>query len=87
MSAFDLICGKAREIVGSDIVTTGNEDSCSWQQRHFKAKASSPQNYVVPCLTDNREFTKSKPRSTVTATGTSLNKRINEQNNGCASAL
>ena len=33
---------------------------------------------------DNREF---KITTTATATGTSLNKRFNEQNNGCARAL
>ena len=32
----------------------------------------------------SREF---KKTTTATATGTSLNKRINEQNNGCARAL
>ena len=33
---------------------------------------------------DNKEF---KITTTATATGTSLNKRFNEQNNGCARAL
>ena len=38
----------------------------------------------VPSVYNNREF---KKATTATATATSLNKRFNEQNNGCAPAL
>ena len=31
LSAFDVISSKARGIVGNDIVTIGNKESCPWQ--------------------------------------------------------
>ena len=42
------------------------------------------QNIVDMIVDSIREF---KITTTATATGTSLNKRFNEQNNGCARAL
>ena len=46
---------------------------------------------VGHCLRDDGTETKNirefKITTTATATGTSLNKRFNEQNNGCARAL
>jgi len=39
---FEVIRSKAREIVGDDIVTIGNEEIYLLQHRNFKAKLSSP---------------------------------------------
>ena len=55
-----------------DLVTVGK---CCF---HFSRGLGSVADY------DNREF---KKTTTATATGTSLNKRFNEQNNRCARAL
>ena len=38
----DVISRKAHEIVGDDIVTTGNEESCPRRYRNFMSKTSPP---------------------------------------------
>ena len=44
LSDFDV----AREIAGNARVTNGNEESCTWKHRNFKAKVSLLKSFVMP---------------------------------------
>jgi len=55
LSAFDVIGGNAHKIVGDNIVTTGNEESCLWQHHHFNPRLCR-QSFVPPYSTDNRSI-------------------------------
>ena len=55
---FDVNGSKAREIVGDDIVTIENKDSCPWQRRNFESSKLRHRNSVAPYSTDNRSIKK-----------------------------
>ena len=55
-----------------------------YSRTQFMRKSFNLFAFFYLCNYVNREFKKTK---TATATGTSLNKRFNEQNNGCTRAL
>ena len=67
LSVFDVIGRKTREIVGDrtseavDIVANGNEVSCPWQHRNFKAKLRL-QTSLVPYSSDIRTMLVEKMR-------------------------
>ena len=54
LSSFDVIGSKAYEITIDDIVTIGNEESCSWQHRNFNNPKLRHQSSTAPYSADYR---------------------------------
>ena len=61
-----------------------NKEAKNWRTTTFALCCHHSRDEIWPPEQNNREF---KITTTATATGTSLNKRFNEQNNGSARAL